>query len=95
MNVNNQSDVFINYDPNLFQHLINQLRKQSFKSISSFKLSSNEEKTTFKTMLIDFSIFVVPTTSKFHKTFILEFYSHIYNCSQPNSILEINNESIL
>jgi hypothetical protein len=70
---NNQTDVFIDYDPKLFQHLINQLRKESFESISSWELSSNREKISFHTMLIYLSIFVVATTttrpkSKFNKT---------------------------
>jgi hypothetical protein len=33
-NFNNESDVFIDYDPKIFQHLINQLRKESFRNIS-------------------------------------------------------------
>jgi hypothetical protein len=56
-NFNNESDVFVDYDPKLFQYLINQLRKQSFKSISSLQLSSNEERIFFEKMLIDFNIY--------------------------------------
>ncbi len=63
INFNNQNDVFVDYDPKLFQHLINQLRKESFKSISSFGLLSKKEKISFETMLIDFNIFVVATTT--------------------------------
>jgi hypothetical protein len=63
INFNNPNDVFVDYDPKLFQHLINQLRKESFKSISSFGLSSEKEKISFQTMLIDFNIFVVATTT--------------------------------
>jgi hypothetical protein len=55
MNFNNENDVFVDYDPELFQHLINQLRKNSFKNINSFRLSSHEEK-SFKKMLNDLSI---------------------------------------
>jgi hypothetical protein len=49
---NNQSDAFIDYDPKLFQHLINRLRK-----ITYFQLSSKQEKISFKIMLKDFSIY--------------------------------------
>jgi hypothetical protein len=63
INFNNENDVFVDYDPKLFQHLINQLRKESFKSISSFGLLSKKEKISFETMLIDFNIFVVATTT--------------------------------
>jgi hypothetical protein len=48
--------------------LQNQLRKESFKSISFFGLLSKEEKISFETMLIDLNIFVVTTTSKSRKT---------------------------
>ncbi len=75
MNFNDESDVFLDYDPKLFRHLINQLRKNSFKKINLFGLSLNEEK-SLKKMLNDLGIFVVTirttistmTTSKFHKT---------------------------
>jgi hypothetical protein len=63
INFNNPNDVFVDYDPKLFQHLINQLRKESFKSISSFGLLSEKEKISFETMLSDFNIFVVTTTT--------------------------------
>ncbi len=63
INFNNPNDVFVDYDPKLFQHLINQLRKESFKSISSFGLLSKKEKISFETMLSDFNIFVVATTT--------------------------------
>jgi len=89
INFNNKNDVFVDYDPKLFQHLINQLRKESFKSISSFGLLSDKEKISFQTMLIDFNIFVF--TSKSRKTlFIFELCSHIYDCSQLLRIVEIN-----
>ncbi len=58
---NNEGDVFRDYDPKLFQHLINQLRKESFTSISTFGLLSKEH-VSFQAMLIDLSIFVVTTT---------------------------------
>ncbi len=63
MNLDNEGDVFIDYDPKLYQHLIKQLRKQSFRSISSLELLSKKEKIAFETMLIDLSIFVVATTT--------------------------------
>jgi hypothetical protein len=50
-----ESDVFVDYDPKLFQHLINQLRKNSFKKINSSGLSLHEER-SFKRMLNDLSI---------------------------------------
>jgi hypothetical protein len=56
MNLNNESDGFLDYDPKLFQHLINQLRKGSFKNISNPELSLHEEKISFKKMLNDLSI---------------------------------------
>ena len=56
-NFNNQSDVFLDYNPKIFQYLINQLRKQSFKYISYSELSSNQEKISFETMLSDLNIF--------------------------------------
>jgi hypothetical protein len=59
MKLNNESDVFIDYDPKLFQHLINELRKNSFTNSSYLKLSSHEEKISFKQMLIDLNIFIV------------------------------------
>jgi hypothetical protein len=49
------SDIFVDYDPKLFQHLINQLRKNSFKKIYSPSSSLGEEE-SFKKMLIDLSI---------------------------------------
>ncbi len=55
MKLNNETDVFVDYDAKLFQHLINQLRKNSFKRIYSPNSSLNDEK-SFKTMLIDLSI---------------------------------------
>ncbi len=57
INFNNQNDVFIDYDPKLFQHLINQLRKNSLKNISYPELSLHEEKISFKTMLNDLNIY--------------------------------------
>jgi hypothetical protein len=71
INFNNENDVFVDYDPKLFQHLINQLRKESFKSISSFGLLSEKEKISFETMLIDFNIFVVATTTTTSTTTII------------------------
>jgi hypothetical protein len=56
VNFNNQNDVFVDYNPKLFQHLINQLRKRSFKNISYPALSLHEEK-SFKIMLNDLSIY--------------------------------------
>jgi hypothetical protein len=55
MNFNNESDAFVDYDPKLFQHLINQLRKNSFKKINSSGSSLHEEE-SFKKMLNDLSI---------------------------------------
>ncbi len=55
INFNHQNDVFVDYDPKLFLHLINQLRKNSFKKINTSELSLNEEK-SFKKMLSDLSI---------------------------------------
>jgi hypothetical protein len=55
INFNYQNDVFVDYNPKLFQHLINQLRKRSFKNITYPELSLNEEK-SFKKMLSDLSI---------------------------------------
>jgi hypothetical protein len=68
INFNNENDVFVDYNPKLFQHLINQLRNESFKNISSFRLLSKKEKISFKTMLIDLNIFVVTRTGKSHKS---------------------------
>jgi hypothetical protein len=53
----NKSDVFVDYNPKLFRHLINQLREKSFKNISYLEVSSKEEKISFQRMLNDFSIF--------------------------------------
>jgi hypothetical protein len=50
-----ESDVFVDFDPKLFHHLINQLRKNSFKKINSSGLLLHEEK-YFKQMLNDLSI---------------------------------------
>jgi hypothetical protein len=58
MKLNNESDVFVDCDPKLFQHLIDQLRKESFKSISSSELLSTREKISFEGMLIDLNVFV-------------------------------------
>jgi hypothetical protein len=55
MNLNDESDVFLDYDPKLFRHLINQLRKNSFKKINLFGLSLKEEK-SLKKLLNDLSI---------------------------------------
>jgi hypothetical protein len=63
INFNNENDVFVDYDPKLFQHLINQLRKESFKNISSFGLLSKKEKISFETMLIDLNISDVAITT--------------------------------
>ncbi len=57
INCDHQNDVFIDYDPKLFQHLINQLRKNSLKNISYPELSLHEEKISFKTMLNDLNIY--------------------------------------
>jgi hypothetical protein len=56
INFNNQNYVFIDYNPKLFQYLINQLRKNSFKNINSVGLSVDEGK-SFKKMLNDLSIY--------------------------------------
>ena len=56
MNFNHGSDVFIDYDPQIFRHLIDQLRAESFPNISSLGLRLNEERTSFKKMLIDLNI---------------------------------------
>jgi hypothetical protein len=50
-----ESDLFLDYDPKLFQHLINQLRKKSFKKINFSGLSLREEK-SLKKMVNDLSI---------------------------------------
>jgi hypothetical protein len=62
MELNNENGVFVDYDPKLFQHLINQLRKSSLKSIHSPNSSLHEEK-SFKKMLIHLSIFIVPISN--------------------------------
>jgi hypothetical protein len=56
INLNNERDVFLDYDPKIFQRLINQLRKSSFKNISYPDLSLHEGKLSFKQMLNDLSI---------------------------------------
>jgi hypothetical protein len=53
---NNKSDVFIDYDPKLFQHLINQLREESFNKKSCLKALSDNEKISFNRMLNDLNI---------------------------------------
>ena len=63
INSNNESDVFVDYDPKLFQHLINQLREEAFKNISSSGLSSDKERNSFQTMLTDLNIFITITTT--------------------------------
>ncbi len=55
-NFNDKSDVFLDYNPKTFQHLINQLREESRKSISYSRLSTHEERVSFKRMLIDLNI---------------------------------------
>jgi hypothetical protein len=55
MHLNNENDVFVDYDPKLYQRLINQLRKNSFNKIDLSRLSLIEEK-SFKRMLNDLSI---------------------------------------
>ncbi len=55
MNLNNESDIFVDYHPKLFQHLVNQLRKGLFKNISYPELSLHGEKISFERMLNDFS----------------------------------------
>ena len=54
--LNNGSDAFIDYDPKIFQHLIDQLRSESSRQITYSRLKSNEERTSFKEMLIDLNI---------------------------------------
>jgi hypothetical protein len=73
INFNNETHVFVDYDPKLFQHLIKQLRKKSYRNISSSELSK-KEKIAFETMLIDFSIFV---RSKSHIAFISLIGTHV------------------
>ena len=51
-----KNDAFVDYDPNLFRHLIGQLRTQSSPNISYSGLRSRDEKTTFSKMLADLSI---------------------------------------
>jgi hypothetical protein len=46
---NDENDIFIDYDPKLFQHLINQFRKNSSKEINSFGSSSSPERRPFTT----------------------------------------------
>ena len=53
----NGSDAFIDYDPKLFRHLINQLRAELFTNISYSGLESYDEKISFKEMLTDLSIY--------------------------------------
>jgi hypothetical protein len=53
---NIDSDVFLDYDPKLFQHLVNQLRKQSSGNICDLEIPSNEQKISYKRMLFDFGI---------------------------------------
>ena len=53
----NKSDVFLDYNPKLFRHLINQLREESFKNKSYLIVSSNKEKIFFQKMLNDLNIF--------------------------------------
>jgi hypothetical protein len=55
-NFNNESDVFLDLDPKAFQHLIKQLREQSFKNIWYSELSSYPERISFGKMLIDLSM---------------------------------------
>ena len=52
----NKSDLFLDYDPKLFQNLVNQLRGESLKNISYLKLSSKEEKISFQRMLNNLDI---------------------------------------
>jgi hypothetical protein len=53
---NIDGDVFLDYDPKLFQHLVNQLRKQLSESICDLEVSSCQEKISYKRMLTDFGI---------------------------------------
>ena len=53
---NNGTDVFLDYDPKIFQHLIDLLRSRLFTRISSSGLRSNEERNSFQKMLIDLNI---------------------------------------
>jgi hypothetical protein len=53
---NVDSDLFLDYDPKLFQQLVNQLRKQSSKNICDLEIPSNEQKISYKRMLTDFGI---------------------------------------
>ena len=57
MHSNDGSDVFVDYDPKLFRHLIDQLRKESFRNLTyPQSSSSHEEKVSFKKMLEDLNI---------------------------------------
>ena len=56
INFNNGNDAFIDYDPKIFRHLIDQLRSQSSTLISPLGLRSNEERISFQKMLIDLNI---------------------------------------
>jgi hypothetical protein len=56
-NFNYESDVFLDLDPKVFQHLIKQLREQSFKNICNSELSSCQERISFGKLLIDLSIY--------------------------------------
>ena len=56
INFNNRSDTFVDYDPKIFHHLIDQLRSQSFTHISSFGLRLYDERMSFVKILIDLNI---------------------------------------
>jgi hypothetical protein len=56
-NLDDKSDVFLDYDPKLFRHLINQLREESFKTKCDLKEPFIEERITFNSLLDDLNIF--------------------------------------
>ena len=54
--VPDKSDLFVDYNPKVFQHLIDQLREESFKSVCPFDPSLQKENIFYKNMLADFGI---------------------------------------
>ncbi len=50
------SDVFLDYDPKLFRHLISQLREDLSKKICHWKLPAYIEEIFYKKMVVDFDI---------------------------------------
>lgn len=56
INFNNPNDMFLDYDPKLFRHLIDQLRGELYTNISYLGSTSIAEKLSFNRMLIDLII---------------------------------------